>query len=168
MLSGHVFLVGVSGSGKSTLGRRAAAEFGIPFADTDDMVGQMMNMSPAQVIKDLGSSFFHNAETGVLIKMLDMVPSIVSTGVKVPLQKENVQLMINQGVIVHIDRPLDQVIAEALSSPEAMGRMDPDDIISEYNHTIGFYRACADYTLHNDRGLIVGIQGLTALITDML
>lgn len=168
MLSGHVFLVGVSGSGKTTLGRRVAAELGIPFADTDDMVGQMMNMTPAQVIKELGSSFFHNAETGVLMEMLGVVPSIVSTGVRVPLLKENVQLMINQGVIVHIDRPLDQVIAEARSGSEAMARLDPDDIINEYNHTIGFYRACADYTFHNDRGLIVGIQGLTALIMDML
>ena len=162
MVSQHVFLVGMAGSGKSTLGKNLANSLGVPFIDTDERVSAMMGMSVQDVCKKLGESFYHNAETGVLMELVGETPSVISTGSDVPMMKENVQLMQNHGLIIHVDRPLDQLLADRLTEiGTGSGR---DVLIQRYNQSIGFYRACADYTVDNDRGIAVGVQKIIALV----
>lgn len=160
----HVFLVGMAGSGKTTLGRRLAANLNMPFVDTDERVSAMMNMPVEQIMATLGEEFFHNAETGVLMELIDEPPCIVSTGSVLPMVKENVQLMQNHGIIVHVDRPLDQLLADARQSKSPT---DHEEIVQEYNQRIGFYKACADYTFENNLGVQVGAQGITTLINSL-
>ena len=163
----HVFLVGMAGSGKTTLGRKLAANLSMPFVNTDERVSAMMSMPVEQIYASLGDAFFHNAETGVLMELIDEAPSIVSTGSGLPMAKENVQLMQNHGIIIHVDRPLDQILADARTEARQGASMpDHEEIIQEYNQRIGFYRACADHTFYNDRGFLVGAQG-TALVNSL-
>ena len=165
MVSQHVFLVGMAGSGKSTLGKNLANSLGVPFIDTDERVSVMMGMSVQDVCKKLGESFYHNAETGVLMELVGETPSVISTGSDVPMMKENVQLMQNHGVIIHVDRPLDQILAEMrIERNSGRSVRTHEDVIYEFNHHIGFYRACADYTLDNSYGLQVGLGNLTKLV----
>lgn len=165
MISVHLFLVGLEGSGKSSLGKRLAANLNLPYLETDARVGEMLGMSPADVRQTLGEAFFHNAETGVLMDLVDQPPSVVCTGAGIPMVKENVQLMQNHGIIIHIDRPLDQLMADARSDgPQAR---DPEDVRQDYTAHIGFYRACADRTFLNDHNLVAGAQGLTHLVEGM-
>lgn len=158
MVSQHVFLVGMAGSGKSTLGKNLANNLGIPFIDTDAHVSAMMGMPVQDICKRLGESFYHNAETGVLMELVGETPSVIATGSDMPMAKENVQLMQNHGLIIHVDRPLDQLLAE---TGAGSGR---DELVQQYNQSIGFYRACADYAVENDRGLAVGVQKIIALV----
>lgn len=165
MLSMHIFLVGMPGSGKSSLGRKVAADLGAPFVDTDHQVTKMMGMSEVQIIKSLGEEFYHNTESGVLMSLIGEEPSIVSTGGGLATYRENVQLMQNHGVIIHIDRPLDQILADARTE-RLHGRpgLPIEEIIYQYNQRIGFYKACADYTLDNSHGYAAGVHALTQLI----
>lgn len=161
----HIFLVGMTGSGKRSLGQKLAASLGLPFVDTDQRVSQMMNMPVDQVVRSLGEGFFHNAETGVLMELVDALPSIVATGVGLPLLKENVQLMQNHGIIIHIDRPLDQILADRRSQAgSSFVASDQAELIAQYDSHIGYYRACADHTLDNDLGPVVGAQALLDLV----
>lgn len=165
MIAVHIFLVGMAGSGKSSLGSRLAASLGLPFVDTDQRVSQMMNMDLQQIRAQLGESFLENADTGVLMSLIDEGPSVVSTSSTLPLAEENVRLMKNHGVIIHIDRPLDQILAEQLNaSREGLDAASREEIVALYNQRIGYYRACADYSFANDHGFVVGAQGLIALV----
>lgn len=165
MVSSHIFLVGMAGSGKSSLGQKLAGYRSLPFLDTDQAVSQMMNMSVPDIYKSLGESFFHNAETGVLVQLVDAPPCVVSTGAGLPVLRENVILMRNHGIIIHIDRPLDQLIADMRDqSAEPFSQSDYDELVQRYNSHIGYYRACADHTLSNDKAMAVGAQGLIDLV----
>ena len=165
MITVHLFLVGMNGSGKTSLGRKLASSLGLPFVDTDQRLSQMMNMPIPQIRAQLGESFLENADTGVLMSLVDEEPSVVSTSSTIPLIKENVRLMKNHGIIIHIDRPLDQILAEQVSSDREGGELlSREEIIALYNQRIGFYRACADYTFDNDHGFVVGAQGLLSLV----
>ena len=161
MLPMHVFLVGMSASGKTSLGRRVASNLGLRFIDTDQRVEEMLGMSIGQIYASLGEDFYHNAETGVLIELVGGAPCIVSTGSGLPMIKENVQLMQNHGVIIHIDRPLDQILSDLKGGDQSP---EPEDVIYEFDHHIGFYKACADYTLDNSQGFQMGVYHLTKLI----
>lgn len=165
MISVHLFLVGLEGSGKSSLGKRLAANLSLPYLETDERVGEILGMLPGDVRRTLGEAIFHNAETGVLIELIDQPPAVVCTGAGMPMVKENVQLMQNHGIIIHIDRPLDQLMADARGDGSQV--RDPEDVRHNYNAHIGFYRACADRTFVNDHNLVASAQELTAMVEGM-
>ncbi len=166
MVSTHIFLVGMSGGGKTSLGRRLAANLNLRFVDTDQRVSEMLGMSVGDIYAKLGEAFFRNAEAGVLMELVGEPPCIVSTGGGLPTSRENVQLMQNHGIIIHVDRPLDQILSDIrVERRPSLANGSHEDVIAEYNQRIGFYRACADYTLDNAHGFVVGLANLTALVS---
>jgi len=168
MLPMHIFLVGMTGGGKSTLGRKLAANLGIRFVDTDQRVCEMMGLSEADIIKQFGEEFYQNAETGVLMGLSAEPPSIVATGGRMPMLKENVKLMQNQGIIIHVEKPLYQLLAEALVRQQGgEDELSHDEIVAQYNRRIGYYRACADHTLDNAHGPVQGLSALTEMVEEL-
>ncbi len=168
MLNMHVFLVGMAGAGKTSLGRRLAANLGLPFVDTDQRVSELMGMPVVEIFQTLGASFFRNAEAGVLMELVGRSPCIVSTGGGLPTVQENVLLMQNHGVIIHIDRPLDQILSDIkLERRPTLVGGSYGNVIDQYNERIGYYRACADYRLDNSHGFAVGLQILTQMVEKM-
>ncbi|NLX82676.1 MAG: hypothetical protein GXZ04_02520, partial [Clostridiales bacterium] len=95
-------------------------------------------------------------------------PCIISTGGGLPTVRENVQLMQNHGVIIHIDRPLDQILSDIKTDRRpTLKDGSHEDVILEYNKHIGFYHACADYTLDNSYGYALGVAKLMAMIQSL-
>ncbi len=168
MLNMHVFLVGMAGAGKTSLGRRLAANLNLPFVDTDQRVSEIMNMSVIEIFQTLGEAFFRNAEAGVLMELIGKPPCIVSTGGGLPTVQENVLLMQNHGVIIHVDRPLDQILSDIkLERRPTLAGGSYENVIDQYNERIGYYRACADYRLDNSHGFAAGLQTLTQMVEKM-
>jgi len=165
----HIFLVGMSGGGKTTLGRKAAANLNLQFVDTDQRVSELMGMSVNEIYASLGEEFFRNAESAVLADLVLNDPCVVSTGGGLPTVHENVLLMQNHGVIIHIDRPLDQILSDIkIDRRPTLRDGTHEDVILEYNRHIGFYHACADYTLDNSFGYAMGVSRLTEMIEDLI
>lgn len=165
MLNLHIFLVGMSGCGKTSLGRKLAYHFNLPFVHMDEEVEKMMGMPISQIKSMLGEGFYQNAQTGVLMALIGEKPSIVSTSSGIALQKENVQLMQNHGLIILISKPLDQILFEL--TQEDRQQRDRADIVREYDHSIGFYRAYADYTFENDKGEDIGAERINELVKSL-
>lgn len=165
MLNMHYFLVGMAGAGKTSLGRRTAQNLNMRFVDTDQRVSEMMGMSVNDIFTTLGEPFFRNAETGALMELVGQPPCIVSTGGGICGIQENVTIMQNHGVIIHIDRPLDQILSDIKMDrrPNLAGGTH-EDVIDLYNRRIGYYRSAADYRLDNSKGFLMGVKNLTELI----
>ena len=168
MLNMHIFLVGMAGAGKTSLGRRLASNLDLPFIDTDQRVSEIMGMSVIEIFQTLGEAFFRNAETGVLMDLAGKPPCVVSTGGGLPTVQENVLLMQNQGVIIHIDRPLDQILSDIkMERRPTLAGGSYENVIDQYNERIGHYKACADYRLDNSHGFAVGLQTLTQMVENI-
>lgn len=168
MVNMHIFLVGMAGAGKTSLGRRLATNLNLPFIDTDQRVSEIMGMSVIEIFQSFGEAFFRNAESGVLMELVGKPPCVVSTGGGLPTVQENVQLMQNLGIIIHVDRPLDQILSDIKMErrPTLIGGSH-ENVIDQYNERIGYYRACADYRLDNSHGFAVGLQTLTQMIESL-
>ena len=165
MLNMHIFLVGMAGAGKTSLGRRLATNLNMPFLDTDQRVSEIMGMSVIEIFQTLGEAFFRNAEAGVLMELIGKPPCVVSTGGGLPTVQENVLLMKNHGIIIHVDRPLDQILRDIkMDRRPTLAGGSYENVIDQYNERIGHYRACADYRLDNSHGFAVGLQTLTQLV----
>lgn len=165
MLNMHIFLVGMAGAGKTSLGRRLATNLNLPFIDTDQRVSEIMGMSVIEIFHSLGEAFFRNAEAGVLIELIGKPPCVVSTGGGLPTVQENVLLMQNHGIIIHVDRPLDQILSDIkMERRPTLAGGSYENVIDQYNERIGHYKACADYRLDNSHGFALGLQQLTQLV----
>ncbi len=168
MLKLHIFLVGMAGAGKTSLGKKIAQNLGIEFVDTDQRISEIFGMSIGEIFSSFGEELFRNAETGVLADLVSRPPCIVSTGGGMCNLPENVAIMRNHGVIVHIDRPIDQIISDIrMEKRPNLAGGSHEDVIDLYNRRIGYYRNCADYRLDNSKGYLTGVQNLISIVDEI-
>lgn len=169
MLKMHIFLVGMAGAGKTSLGKKLAQNLNIPFIDTDQKISDVFGMSVGDIFKTFGEEMFRIAETGILMDLAGKPPCVVSTGGGLCVQQDNVTIMKNHGVIIHIDRPIDQILSDIKMDrrPNLAGG-DHEDVIALYNRRIGYYRNCADYKLDNSKGYLMGVQNLVSIVNKIM
>ena len=110
----HIFLVGMPvEAAKRALGRRVASKLQIPYLDTDVYLTETTGMDTAQLYQYFGEQAFRrDGETRLLQNLAGAVPGIISTGGGVCLRESNRRLMKNHGVIVLIDRPIDDIMLD--------------------------------------------------------
>ena len=165
MIDRHVFLIGMPGSGKSSLGKRLAGRLGVPYLDTDTAIAQKTGMTIQQIFEGPGEQAFRNAETNMLMSLVDMPPAIVSTGGGMVMREENRQILRNQGFIVLIDRPLEDIMSDIrLERRPLLMQKGKEEVARLYEARIGLYREIADGVLDNSQGYTNGIMNLEKLI----
>ena len=85
------------------------------------------------------------------------------------LTEENITIMKNHGIILFIDRPLDQILSDIKMDrrPTLRGGTH-EDVIEQYNARIGYYRYAADFHFDNSHGFQPGVTGLIDLVSAVL
>ena len=165
MIDRHIFLIGMAGSGKSSLGKKLASRLRIPYIDTDSRITQALDMPVTEIFAAYGEQAFRNAETNTLINLMDEPPSVVSTGGGAVLNPVNYEIMRNQGIIVLVDRPLEQIMSDIkLDRRPLLAAKGIDEVPRMYNARIDRYRQAADLTLDNSFGYISGVNSLERLV----
>ncbi|MBQ8556841.1 MAG: shikimate kinase [Clostridia bacterium] len=168
MIQRHVFLIGMPGCGKSSLGKRVANNMELPYVDTDARIEQAAGCTTSQIFERYGEPAFRNAETNVLIQLTREPGSIVSTGGGLVMRETNRAIMRNHGVIVLIDRPLEQIMGDIkLDRRPLLAKKGLSEVERLYHERIETYRAVADAVLDNSQGYYAGLAGLEKLIRTM-
>ena len=164
----NLVFIGMPGSGKSSLGRRVASNLGLPFIDTDQRIEQSVGCSTSDIFAHYGEQAFRNAETNMLIELSREQGSIVSTGGGLVLRDVNREIMRNTGVIVLLDRPLEEIMGDIkLNRRPLLAQKGLGEVERLYHERIDLYRKAADATLDNSHGYQAGMYGLQKLITTM-
>jgi len=68
-----IVLVGPPSAGKTSVGSLLAAELGVPFADTDDLVAAAVGKPVGDIFVDDGEQVFRELERGAVARGLDAV-----------------------------------------------------------------------------------------------
>ena len=165
MLTRHIYLIGMPGSGKSSLGRRVAANLRLPYTDIDRRIEEVFQMPTGDVLTTYGEEAFRTIETNMLVQVSREQPGIVSTGGGAVLRELNRTIMRNSGVILLIDRPLEDIKSDIkLDRRPLLARKGPTAVDDTYNARIDIYRASADITFVNGKDLYETVNQLQRLI----
>ncbi len=168
MLNRHIFIIGMPGCGKSSLGRKVASNLNIPYVDTDQRIEQAAGCPVTQIFERYGEQAFRNAETNVLIQLTREPGSIVSTGGGMVMRETNREIMRNHGVIVLIDRPLEEIMGDIkLNRRPMLAKKGLPEVERLYHERIDVYRSVADAVLDNGHGYYAGLAGMEKLIRTM-
>ena len=102
-----VVLVGMMGAGKTAIGTALARAMGVPFLDSDAEIEAAANMTIAEIFSRDGEAFFRTKESQVIARLLDGMPSVLSTGGGAFLQAANREAIGAAGVSVWLRADLD-------------------------------------------------------------
>lgn len=137
----NVVLVGMPGAGKTTTGRALAHLLRRPFVDLDEAVRLETGADAAEIIRDQGEDAFRAIETKVAAGYGAQSGTVIACGGGIVTREENYPLLHQNGTIVLVERPLDQLSSEGrpLSQDQGVERLARE--------RGPLYRAWADLTL---------------------
>lgn len=161
----HIFLIGMPGCGKSCLGRRVALKLQLPYLDTDNYLTERTGMDTAQIFEIFGEKAFRDGETRLLRELINARPGIISTGGGLALRPENQKLMKNHGLIVLIDRPLEDIMVDIRAEKRPLlAQKGKEEIERIYHERWPIYAGVADVRLDNGNGFHNGLSGLEDIV----
>lgn len=165
----HIFLIGMPGCGKSSLGKKSASYLGLNYVDMDQRIERVFGMPTSQIFQFHGEQAFRNAETNMLIHLTREPGALVSTGGGTVLREQNRRIMKNHGLIVLIDRPLEQIMGDIkLSRRPLLAEKGLPEVERLYHERMPIYREAADLILDNSHGYFAGVNGLEKLIQSLV
>ena len=105
----NIVLIGMPGSGKSTLGKLIAEMTGRAFIDTDTVIEEISGKHPAEIIRESGEDAFRDIETQAVREVSKRSGIVIATGGGIVKRLENIPLLRQNGKILYIDCPTDEL-----------------------------------------------------------
>ena len=134
----NVVLIGMPGAGKTTAGRALARLTHRPFIDLDDAFSVDAGVSPSAFIMAQGEEAFRQRETEVLRGYAARTGLVIACGGGVVTRSENYAPLHQNGTIVFLDRPLEELSSRGRPLSQAKG------VERLAEERMGLYRSWAD------------------------
>lgn len=136
----NIVLVGMPSSGKTTVGAILAEKTGLELADTDEYIVKKIGMPIADYFAKFGEAEFRKIEKETIAELSGTGGKVIATGGGAVLDKDNIRALKQNGVIVFLDRALNNLVAtddRPLSS-------ERDKLERLYAERYDIYKACAE------------------------
>ncbi len=133
-----IYFIGMPGAGKTGAARRLAHYIGRPFVDLDDAFEVAFGICASEFIKAHGEDAFRARETEILRDVSKGQGLVAACGGGVVVREENLDLLRQNGYIVMLDRPLEELSMKDRPVSVAKGI----ETIAE--ERMGLYRGWAD------------------------
>ena len=146
----NIVLIGMPGSGKTTISKMLSEKLNMEVLDTDLLIVKKEQKEISDIFAENGEKYFREIEREVIKEVSLNHEKIISTGGGVILNKENVLNLKANGLIIYLDRDIDNIVKDLENRPLAKNK---DDLIKLYNERINLYKSSADYSIDNNNEL---------------
>lgn len=151
----NIVLTGFMASGKTQISKCIAKMSGFNLIDTDQLIVERMNMSINEIFEKMGESEFRKIESDIIREVSELDNVIISTGGGVVLNKENMDNLRKNGVIVNLAPSFDVIVARLENARRTRPLLKDDDISQiekRFNDRLPFYADCdIKIPVSNDR-----------------
>lgn len=110
-MAGNIFFVGLMGSGKTTIGRALARKLNLHFVDSDHEIEKRTGVSVPTIFEIEGEGGFRDRESEVIADLVTSKNLILATGGGAVLREQNRELLKNNGTVVYLRAPVEELFA---------------------------------------------------------
>jgi len=149
----RIYLIGSRGCGKTSVGTGLAERLGGGFVDTDALLCEMQGRSVADIVEIDGWDVFRDCESEALAAATEQGARVVATGGGMVLREQNRTLMRENGIVVFLNVP-PQELARRLSAdpldaqrPSLTGKSLVDEIAEVLDARMHLYMESAHITV---------------------
>jgi len=144
----NIVLIGMPGCGKSTIGRLLSQITGKTLVDTDSETEKSAKMSIPDIFATHGEKRFRDMESETVSRLGKKRGLIIATGGGAILREENVAALRQNGLVVHITRP----VAGLPTKGRPLSK-DRSALMKMEKERMPLYSAAADITFDNSKGM---------------
>ncbi len=145
----NIILIGMPCSGKSTISKKISKLLKINYIDSDEEIVKKINMSIKDFINRFGENKFREIEEEVIKSISKKRGNIVSTGGGVILNKNNINRLKENGIIIFIDR---DVLKLEINEERPLSNTK-EKMYELYKKRKKMYENYSDYIIKNNNDL---------------
>ena len=150
----NIVLIGMPGCGKTSVGRRLAEMTGREFVDSDKALEEITGESISAYFASHSVSDFRHDETEVLRELAKKSGVVLATGGGCVTIKENMPILKQNGKLIWLKRPLNELSVEGRPLSRSMKLTDM------YKERESMYAAFADTCIDNDSSVDEAARGI--------
>lgn len=156
----NIVLIGMPTSGKTTIANELSKILNKPFIDTDELIQNQENKFVRDIILENGIEYFRKKEQEIINQIYKKQNCIISCGGGIILNKQNIELLGQNGIIYFIDRKL-KLLKPSKSRPLSQ---DFFELKKLYNQRYTLYKQYCDYQVRNNTKIESTIKKIIKLL----
>ena len=156
----NIVFIGMPSSGKSTIGKLFSEKTGKAFIDTDEKVVEMTGRKPSEIITENGEEYFREIETKAVIEAAKQTGKVIAVGGGAVLKKENVRFLKQNGLLVFLDRPTNELISDDRPLSVNLEEM--------YMKRFPIYNSVCDFRVKTEGNPLVTAEKIAQTLTQIL
>lgn len=145
----NIVIIGMPGSGKTIIGYLVSKKLKMKFVDMDQCIVQKEN----KTIEDMfyiSEEYFRNVETECAIELSKENSLLIATGGGIIKRKENMDYLRENSIIVFLNRPLENIIADINIKTRPLLKESIDNINKLYYERFHLYKKYCDVEILNE------------------
>lgn len=148
----NIVLIGMMGCGKTTVSKLLSERLKRPLIDIDEYLVDKYQMSIPSMF-DISEAYFRDRESLCCQEIAELDGYIISTGGGIVKNKENCEMLRNNGIIIYLDRPIDSICEDVDTSSRPLLKDGTDKLYQLYKERHPLYIDNCDYHIDNDCSL---------------
>ncbi len=153
MKNNIILLIGMPGSGKTTIGKEVAKKINYNFCDMDDYI-ERISKSTVKELFNKSEEFFRDYESRACIELSNVKEKIIiSSGGGVIKRKENIDCFKNKGIIIFIDRPIENIVKDVNTDTRPLLKDGKTKLYNLYTERYNLYNDYCQYKITNDKDI---------------
>jgi shikimate kinase len=156
-MSRNIVLIGMPGAGKTTIGKMLYDRLALKFIDVDEFIVETSGKTIPELF-DVGESHFRQIETMAVKKLSKDSSTIIATGGGVVKNKENIEELRKHGMIVFIDRPVEDIAADVEISERPLLKDGVQKLYDLHRERYSLYMEYSDFHVVNNCGLEAAVD----------
>jgi len=149
-MSRNIVLIGMPGAGKTTVGKILSEKLGFDFVDMDDFIEKESGKTIPELF-DVSENHFRNIESMAVKKLSTNSNFIIATGGGVVKNRINIEELKKNGVIVFIDRPLENIASDVEISKRPLLKDGVHRLYNLHKERYELYKEYSEFRVVNDK-----------------
>lgn len=145
----NIVLIGIMGCGKTTISKILGEKLNKPVIDIDEYIVDKFNQTIPEMF-EVSEEYFRDNETIGCMEVAKKEGVIISTGGGVILRSKNIDYLKQNGVIIFIDRPVDNILTDVQVSNRPLLKEGPQKLYELDKSRHQLYLNACDYHIVND------------------